>query len=216
MATTIDNPHDQYSDGAWQLMVAAEKLFGQRGIEAVSLREIAAAANNANNSAVQYHFGSKENLVQAVFEMRMPPLDAARALQLTKLKKNCNPSLRSLLEALLLPVLEVFDNQKLEAFVLFMSRLSHRDNSEHPFFRTARKNPASFEIVEAIAKQFAHLPHEAFSIRLRLATDLFLDSIAEYRRLEKLKTNPYANAQAFWDEVLDMVLAVLQTPHHQH
>src|SRR5690606_18562327 len=89
MATSSDKARGDkslrkdYSEGAWQLMVAAEKLFGRHGIEAVSLREIAATANHANSSAVQYHFGSKENLVQAVFEMRMPKLEAARAQHLT-------------------------------------------------------------------------------------------------------------------------------------
>ena len=71
MQTTMYLRKD-YSDGAWQLMVAAEKLFGQRGIENVSLREIAAAAGHANTSAVQYHFGSKESLVQAVSKCACP------------------------------------------------------------------------------------------------------------------------------------------------
>jgi AcrR family transcriptional regulator len=51
-----------------QIVLAAEGLFAERGIEGVSLRQIGAAAGNGNNSAVQYHFGTKERLVQAVFE----------------------------------------------------------------------------------------------------------------------------------------------------
>ena len=42
-----------------QIVLAAEGLFAERGIEGVSLRQIGTAAGNGNNSAVQYHFGTK-------------------------------------------------------------------------------------------------------------------------------------------------------------
>ena len=45
---------------------AAERLFSERGIEAVSLREVGAVAGQRNNSAAQYHFGTREGLVDAV------------------------------------------------------------------------------------------------------------------------------------------------------
>ena len=48
------------------------------GLLGVSLRQIGAAAGNGNNSAVQYHFGTKDRLVQAVFEYRLPRLRERR------------------------------------------------------------------------------------------------------------------------------------------
>jgi AcrR family transcriptional regulator len=67
-----------------QIVLAAEALFAARGIEGVSLRQIGAAAGNGNNSAVQYHFGTKERLVQAVFEYRLPRLRERRDLLLVE------------------------------------------------------------------------------------------------------------------------------------
>jgi AcrR family transcriptional regulator len=61
-----------------QIVVAAERLFARHGIEGVSLRQIGVAAGNSNNSAVQYHFGSKRELVQAIYEYRLAPLHARR------------------------------------------------------------------------------------------------------------------------------------------
>ena len=46
---------------------AGERLFGESGIDGVSLREVAAAAGQGNTSAVRYHFGSKDGLVAAIF-----------------------------------------------------------------------------------------------------------------------------------------------------
>jgi AcrR family transcriptional regulator len=53
------------------LIETAERLFAERGIEAVSMRDIAAAAGQRNHSATQYHFGDRAGLVAAVFEHRM-------------------------------------------------------------------------------------------------------------------------------------------------
>jgi AcrR family transcriptional regulator len=63
-----------------QLVQVGERLFAQHGLDGVSLRQIGAEAGNANNSAVQYHFGSKDQLVRAIFEYRLPRLHARRAL----------------------------------------------------------------------------------------------------------------------------------------
>jgi len=49
-----------------KLINAAERLFAERGIDAVSLSEINRAAEQGNNSALHYHFGSKEGLLEAI------------------------------------------------------------------------------------------------------------------------------------------------------
>ena len=67
-----------------RLIETAERLFAERGVNGVSLREIGAEAGQRNTGAVRYHLGSKEQLVSAVFEHRMVPINArARA---------CSPS----------------------------------------------------------------------------------------------------------------------------
>src|SRR2546429_3278612 len=63
-----------------QLVLTAERLFALHGLDGVSLRQISTEAGNANNSAVQYHFGSKERLIQAIFEYRIPALARRRRL----------------------------------------------------------------------------------------------------------------------------------------
>ena len=69
-------------DAKTRLILAAEILFAKGGIEGVSLREIAAAAGQRNHHAVQYHFGIRDTLVQAVFDYRMDQMEAARGAML--------------------------------------------------------------------------------------------------------------------------------------
>ncbi|RPH46849.1 MAG: TetR/AcrR family transcriptional regulator [Burkholderiales bacterium] len=63
---------------ATALLDVAERLFADRGLGNVSLRQIVAAAGQGNLSAAHYHFGSRESLIRAVIERRMRTIDAIR------------------------------------------------------------------------------------------------------------------------------------------
>lgn len=53
------------------ILLAAEKVFAEFGIAAISLRDIAVAAGQKNNATVQYHFGDKENLLREIVRYRV-------------------------------------------------------------------------------------------------------------------------------------------------
>ena len=67
-----------------KILDAAEALFMEHGFEATSLRSITAAAG-VNLAAVNYHFGSKEELFQAVLTRRLDPMNRERLDLLTAL-----------------------------------------------------------------------------------------------------------------------------------
>lgn len=62
-----------------QLLDTAEKLFAEHGIAAVSNRQVAEAAGQANNSAVAYHFGSKTDLILAVAHVHTEAMEVRRS-----------------------------------------------------------------------------------------------------------------------------------------
>jgi AcrR family transcriptional regulator len=55
------------------LVTTAERLYARAGIKQVSLRQIAEAAGQRNPAAVQYHFGSKIELLRAILRFRIGP-----------------------------------------------------------------------------------------------------------------------------------------------
>ena len=69
-----------------RLLDVAERLFVRHGFEATSLRKITAEAG-ANLAAVNYHFGSKESLVQEVLRRRLDRVNRERLLALDALEK---------------------------------------------------------------------------------------------------------------------------------
>jgi AcrR family transcriptional regulator len=69
-----------------RILDAAERLFVEHGFESTSMRMITGAAN-ANLAAVNYHFGSKDALIQAVFRRRLTALNEARLAMLDRLEE---------------------------------------------------------------------------------------------------------------------------------
>jgi AcrR family transcriptional regulator len=92
------------------LVETAERLFAERGIEAVSLRDIAAAAGQRNHSATQYHFGDRAGLVTAVYEHRMRIVNERRHRRLDHLESTGGTDdLPVMVEATVRPLAEVVD-----------------------------------------------------------------------------------------------------------
>lgn len=87
------------------LLDTAERLFAERGIDGTSVRDITKAAA-ANVSAVNYHFGGKDGLVEAVFFRRLAPLNDRRLTRLAAAVKQSGDApvpLESILDAFIRP-----------------------------------------------------------------------------------------------------------------
>ena len=69
------------------LIAAAERLFAANGVDAVPVSDVAQAAGQRNNSAVQYHFGDKQGLLRAVVEKHQARIDEQRIELLERLEE---------------------------------------------------------------------------------------------------------------------------------
>src|SRR6516225_2469216 len=67
-----------------RLLDAAEQLFAERGLDAVSVRDITELAD-ANTAAIHYHFGSKQDLIAAVLARRAAAMGERREELLDRL-----------------------------------------------------------------------------------------------------------------------------------
>ena len=91
-----------------RILDVAEELFGEEGLDRVSVRDITKRAK-ANLAAIYYHFGSKEDLIAAVFERRVVPVNEARLAALAAVEKSAGkkrPKLEAILEAFIRPAIQ--------------------------------------------------------------------------------------------------------------
>lgn len=90
-----------------RILEVAEELFAEQGLERVSIRQITEVAK-VNLAAVNYHFGSKDELIAAVFERRIAPVNRARLAALDALEAAAGKKplkVESILEAFIRPTL---------------------------------------------------------------------------------------------------------------
>jgi len=92
-----------------RILDTAERLFARNGFHAASLRAITGEAG-VNLAAVNYHFGSKDALLEAVFERRLSPLNEIRIRQIKAVReaagrKGVRPSVREAVRAFIEPTL---------------------------------------------------------------------------------------------------------------
>jgi AcrR family transcriptional regulator len=99
-----------------KLLNAAESLFAEKGFEVVSVRHITKLAN-ANIAALNYHFGSRGELLTAVMLRYLVPITDERLARLTALEKQPLSGARrveEILGALVLPLSQKVTKSELE------------------------------------------------------------------------------------------------------
>ncbi len=97
-----------------RILDAAEELFMQHGFEGTSMRTLTSKAG-VNLAAVNYHFGSKDALIEAVFRRRLDPMNAARIAELDRLENaapGTTPAPQAIIRAFLGTSLAMIEDAK--------------------------------------------------------------------------------------------------------
>ena len=153
-----------------RILDAAELLFVEHGFEATSLRSLTAAAS-VNLAAVNYHFGSKEELFQAVLTRRLDPLNQERIAALEQVEREAGargPSCEKILFAMLLPALRLARDERRggKNFLRLMGR-AYADPA--PFMRhflSAQYGEMIARYKEAFLRALPHLSRQELTWRL--------------------------------------------------
>src|SRR5512141_1564774 len=153
-----------------RILDAAEALFVEHGFEATSLRSITAAAD-VNLAAANYHFGSKEELFEAVLTRRLDPMNQRRVALLTGLEQETGDApvaCDRILSALFLPALELARDPA-RGGANFLRLLGRAYADPAPFIRHFLSEHYAEMIArfkEAFARALPYLPRRELSWRL--------------------------------------------------
>ncbi|MBT6104247.1 MAG: TetR/AcrR family transcriptional regulator, partial [Verrucomicrobia bacterium] len=125
------------TDTKTRILDTAERLFAQKGFDAVSLRNIIASAK-VNLAAVHYHFGSKQALVHSVIARRLRPINGERLTNLAeaRAKSGRRPlKLERVLDCLFRPLFRVQADPKAgPTFARLVGRvMGERNEGLHKF-----------------------------------------------------------------------------------
>ncbi|QAU22716.1 TetR/AcrR family transcriptional regulator [Dyella sp. M7H15-1] len=116
-----------------RILTAAEALFAQRGFEGASLRQLTTAAG-VNLAAVNYHFGSKDHLVEEVFKRRLDQLNVRRLAALKQVAGQPDSTLENVLAAFIHPALDLSHDGGGDLFMRVLARaFAEHDDSLRKF-----------------------------------------------------------------------------------
>jgi AcrR family transcriptional regulator len=191
---------------ALQLLLAAERLFAEHGLAGVSLRQISIEAGSSNNSAIRYHFGSKDDLLRAIFAYRLGDLMQRRAL----LRARARPDdLRAQLEAHILPLIELAESPD-SSYVSFIEQLQ-RSGQVDVFLQQSDAMRSQEEFTSGMQRLLPHIPEPARSMRIQQAQDLAVHLAAERERAIR-RSDGVAPFALFVSGVVDGLAGFLAAP----
>jgi len=158
------------ADTKTRILDAGERLFVEHGFEATSLRSLTTAAG-VNLAAVHYHFGSKEELFQAVLTRRLDPMNQERIDLLARIEREAagRPlSCDKILFAMLIPALRLARDEQ-RGGKNFLRVLGRAYADPAPFIRqflSAQYAVMIGRYKEAFLKALPHLSRQELTWRL--------------------------------------------------
>ena len=182
-----------------ELLDAAERLIAAHGFE-VPLREIAVAAGQRNNSAVNYYFRSRQDLVDAVVARRLAPMEAERQALLDQMSPEQVTDARALLRVLVGPFLHGEGTHYARFLEVVRIRLKNEPQSP--------AESAWPRILDALARLVPMRHRSARERRVgAVATAMFALLADHERRVEDGQATPES-----LEEIVAMLAAMLTAP----
>ena len=168
-----------------RILGAAEELFAQFGFAGTSLRQVTSRAG-VNIAAVNYHFGSKENLVNEVFRRRMDEMSAQRLAALKTAVSEHPGELEPILAAFVEPALAMAqDRHGGGAFIRVIARAYAEKNDSLRKFLSDQYGHVLREFAKAIAACMPALSKEELYWRLDFLSGALTYAMADFGLIKR-------------------------------
>lgn len=154
-----------------RLLLAAERLIADEGVAHVSMRRINIEAGAGNISAVHYHYGSLERVVEAIFALRVPAMDARRRQLLDELRGHEGPpSVNDVLQAVVWPLAEqMLEGTPDNSYLRFLAAVVRVPSFEMRTFLSHRHRRGLTRCYVLLRRAFRSIPVDVLHARLMLA-----------------------------------------------
>ena len=168
-----------------RILGAAAELFALHGFLGTSLRQVTSRAD-VNIAAVNYHFGSKENLINEVFRRRMDEMSRQRLAQLEQARRDSPGELEAVLAAFVEPALAVArDRQGGAAFIRVIARAYAEKNDGLRQFLSEQYGHVPREFARAIAQCVPGLEKEPLYWRLDFLSGALTYAMSDFGLIKR-------------------------------
>jgi AcrR family transcriptional regulator len=191
-----------------RLLREAERLFATRGVYQVTVREIISAAGQRNVSALTYHFGSREGVLDAILIRHGDPTDIARGELLDVIGRDAES--RDLIAALVVPYASNLATPEGRDYLRIVAQLA-------PLFSAWREanpgtGPVLRDILGILEQRPAEIPPAIRRERVVEMIMLMTIAMAERARVIESGDTLELDEPTFAANLTDVLVGVLEAP----
>ena len=197
------------------LILAGEQLFGEHGIDGVSLRQINSAAGQRNSSAAHYHFGSKEALVNAVYEYRMERVNHRRLDRLADIEAADEPpDVHTIVATIVLPIVdEIQHSDGGSHYIRFMAQMIGHPRVSLVELWNSRFGEGLSRVIGLLREALPDVPDTIIGQRFGLMWEQAIHALADRERLSGgEEADEMIEPDLFVSNLIDTVAGGLSAP----
>jgi AcrR family transcriptional regulator len=172
-----------------RILGAAEELFARHGFEGASLRQLTAAAG-VNLAAVNYHFGSKDRLIEEVFRRRLDQLNGRRLAALQKIAGEPGTTIEDVLGAFIAPALELSHDGSGSLFMRVLARAFAEHDDTLRKFLSDNYGHVMRQFTAEFARLLPNLSKEELYWRVDLVTGALTHAMSGFGMIQRKSDVP--------------------------
>jgi AcrR family transcriptional regulator len=194
------------------ILAAAERLFAEHGVYAVSNRQVSEAAGQGNNAAVGYHFGTKEDLVRAIEQKHRAPIERLLARMVGDI--DGSTELRDWIACIVCSLTEHLDQLGNPTWYARFAAQALADPAYQKIVvKDALGAPSLLSVVEGITRCLPDLPMAVVTERNIMVRNLMMHTCADFERAFAEGTAvPRRNWSAVASGLIDAIVGLWQAP----
>jgi len=203
------------SDTRAALILAAERLIAENGIDGVSLRQINTEAGQRNSSAAHYHFGSKDALIRSIYDYRLGSVNRRRQDLLDTVRAaGREHDVRSIVATIIKPIVdEIEDSEGGSFYIRFLSQaIGHPQATTRDYFDSMLTD-AAMTAYELIRTALPEVREPVLGQRFGLMWEMIIHSLADRERFRRPgASNDSIESERFVNNLIDVVAGGLGAP----
>lgn len=197
------------------LILAAERLIAEHGIDGVSLRQINTEAGQRNSSAAHYHFGSKDALIRSIYEYRLDSVNRRRQNLLDALQADGHDTdVRCLVDIFIRPIVEEIRGTAGGSFYIrFLSQAIGHPLADVRKYSENMLTGAAMSAYESLKSALPDIPESILGQRFGLMWEMIIHALADRERYTNSESASFEQqSELFISNLIDVVAGGLSTP----
>jgi AcrR family transcriptional regulator len=198
------------------ILAAAERLFAEHGVYAVSNRQVSEAAGQGNNAAVGYHFGTKTDLVRAIEQKHRASID--RLLEKMVARTGDSADLRDWIACLVCSLTEHLAQLGNPTWYARFAAQALADPAYHKLvIKDALGSPSLVKVVDGITRCLPDLPGAVVMERNIMVRNLMMHTCADFERaFSEGAAVPRTSWSAVASGLIDAIVGLWLAPVTEH